>query len=182
VFHKRDGLAGVVQQDREVEQLGLVQLAEDTGVAFVPFELGLPQTVQIFNGPERVFIHRETVRDLAHGKRVNPLQLRQEQSQQMEGVHRAQRVRRMQFRQNIFEKTPKNAATLKAGGQPRPRLFQLMFGGRTEFEPRAVQSEERYERKGPDRIDFPASEKISIRPGRKNPYRNILFARFSSCL
>ena len=115
MLHKRDGLAGVVQQDREIEQLGLVQLAEDAGVAFVPFELGLPQAVQIFDRLERVFIHRETMRNFAHGKRVNPLQLRQEQSQQMEGVHRAQRVRRMQFRQNIFQKPPKIAAAWKAG-------------------------------------------------------------------
>src|SRR5580704_14747831 len=45
MIEERDGLAGVMQQDREVEQLGLVQFTEDAGVAFVPFELGLPQAV-----------------------------------------------------------------------------------------------------------------------------------------
>src|SRR4029077_15637947 len=40
VLQKLDSLAGVVQQDRKIEQFGLVQLAEDAGVAFVPFELG----------------------------------------------------------------------------------------------------------------------------------------------
>ncbi len=112
---QRDGLAGVVQQDREIEQLRLVQLAENSRVALVPFEFGLAQAVQIFNRLQRVFIHRETMRDIAHRQRVNPLQLRQEQRQQVQGVHGAQRVRRVRFRQNFFQKSPKVAA---AGGWP----------------------------------------------------------------
>src|ERR1700680_4121160 len=52
----------------------------------------------------------------------------------MERVHGAQRIRRMQFRQNIFQKPPKIAATWKAAGQLRPRQFQLVFRCRTEFE------------------------------------------------
>jgi hypothetical protein len=61
-----------MKQDREIEQLGLVQFVEDARVAFVPFGFGLPQAVQIFDGLQRVFIHRETMRNIAHGQRVNP--------------------------------------------------------------------------------------------------------------
>ena len=134
VIHERDGLAGVVQQDRQIEQLGLVQLAEDAGVAFVPFGFGLPQAVQLFDGLEGVLVHRKTVRNIARRERVNPLQFRQKKSQETQRVHRAQRVRRMRFGQKIFQKPPKIAASRKAAGQLRPRQLQLLFGRRTEFE------------------------------------------------
>ena len=114
---KRDGFAGVVQQDREIEQLGLVQLAEYAGVAFVPFGFGLPQAVQNVDGLESVFIHREAMGNIADGERVNSLQLRQEKGQQMEGMHCVQRVRGMQFRQHIFQKQPKIGAAWRIRGQ-----------------------------------------------------------------
>ena len=47
---ERDGLASVMKQYREVEQLRLVQFVEDSGIAFIPFGFGLAQAVQIFDG------------------------------------------------------------------------------------------------------------------------------------
>ncbi len=90
--------------------------------------------MQVFNGLQGVFVHREAMRNIAHGQRVNALQLRQKQRQQVKGVHGAQRVRRVRLRQDFLQKFPKVASAREAARPARPRLLQLMLGRRAELE------------------------------------------------
>ena len=134
VILDRHGFPRIMKQDRQVEQFGLIQFIEDSRVAFIPFGLGLAQGVQVFNGLQRVFIHRKAMRNIADGQRVNALKFRQEQGQQMKRVHGAQGVCRMQFRQYILKEVPQGASLGQPARQNWPGLFQLMFGRGTEFE------------------------------------------------
>jgi len=76
-----------VQQNRQVEQLRLLQFIEQFGVALIPFRLRLAQPMQIFDGDERVFVNRVAMGIVADHQRIDALQLRDHQRKKAEGMH-----------------------------------------------------------------------------------------------
>src|SRR5713101_475846 len=113
----RDRLSGIVEEDRQIEQLGLFQFTKDDSVARVPFGLGLEQGMQILDDLKSVLVDGEAMQRIAHGKRVNAPQLRQKHREQMQGVHGSQSVRGVGIRQYFLEKTPEIASLRQSVGQ-----------------------------------------------------------------
>ena len=78
-----------MQQQREVQQVRLLEFLQQFGVALVPFGLRLPQRMQIIDGHERMLVYREAVRIIAHHQRIDSGKFREEQCEQAQRVHRA---------------------------------------------------------------------------------------------
>src|SRR4029077_3763718 len=87
--------ACVMKQKREIEEIGLLKLFEEFGVALVPFRLRLAEGMEIFDSHESVLVNGEAVGIVANDERVNGAKLGQKQSEQAERVHGAQRVGRV---------------------------------------------------------------------------------------
>ncbi len=64
-------LARVVEQDGEIEQVGLLDLIEELGVALIPLRLRLSQGVEIFDRDEGVLVDGEAVRIIADHERID---------------------------------------------------------------------------------------------------------------
>ena len=123
-FHmigSRHTLPNVMKQKGKVEQLRLLQLFENVAVALIPLGRRLPGAMQAFNCQKRVFVHGEAVVVIAHHQRIDELQLRQQQSQQMQRVHRAQSIRGVRFDENGLQRSPQLGALRWMSRQWRAR-------------------------------------------------------------
>src|SRR5579862_9724268 len=90
--------------------------------------------MQIFKCLQGVFIHCEPMGYITHRQGVNALELRQKKSQEMQGMHGAQRIRRVPLRQHLLKKMPDGPSRWKLAGERVSGLLQLQFRCWAELE------------------------------------------------
>ena len=127
------GFAGIMQQQRQEKQFRLFEFALQCRKAPVPFRFRFFQTMQMFDGQERVLIDRVAMVKVAHHQRLNPPQFGQQKRQQAERVHDAQSVRRIRLHQRFLQIKPQLGATRGCCRQRGQRLLDFEFGGRAQF-------------------------------------------------
>ena len=66
VIATRHALPCVMQQEGEVEQLRIFQLAEELGIPLIPFRWRLAQAMQALNRDKRMLVYREPMIKVAH--------------------------------------------------------------------------------------------------------------------
>jgi hypothetical protein len=91
-----------VQEQREVQQVRLLDFVEELRVTLVPLRLRLPQRVKVLDGDERVLVDREPVRIVPDDELIDYAELRHEHGQQAKRMHDAQRFGRVRRKQNLL--------------------------------------------------------------------------------
>ena len=124
-----------MQQQREIEQRGLLQFLQQFGKSPVPFRFRFLQTMQMFNREERMFVHGVAMVEISHHQGFDPFELRQQERQQPQRVHRAESVSRVRLNQRFLQVEPELRTPRRSGGQCWKDLLNLVLGGRAQFQP-----------------------------------------------
>src|SRR5882724_10151804 len=66
VIFARRGFAGVMEQQREIEQRRLLQFLQQLSKSQVPFRFRFLQTMQMFNREERMFVDGVAMVEITH--------------------------------------------------------------------------------------------------------------------
>ena len=124
----------VVKQQRKIQQFGMFQSGKNVAESALQFAASQSQPVQIFDGDQRMFIHRVPVVIVANHQGIDGLKFLEQQNQQPQPVHRAQRRRRMRQCQNLAEILPQVRTGREPLLDPRERRFDCVFGFGRQFE------------------------------------------------
>ena len=84
------GLAGIMQQQGEQEEIEAVDLRQQLGKPLLVFVRGLAQAVDIVDGQEGMLIDGVAMIAVANDQGVNAVELRDQHLQNAEGMHGAQ--------------------------------------------------------------------------------------------
>ena len=90
VFH-RHSFAHVVQKQGKNQQVAPLHSSPQWSEMRAACVNGRHQLLQMFNGPQRMLVHRVAVIKIAHHQRINRPKFRQDFRQQTQPVHRPQR-------------------------------------------------------------------------------------------
>ena len=106
VVSRRQSLACVMQQQRQIQQLWFFQLGQNLGVSALPIGARFSQLVQSLDSKERVFIDSIAVMKVADHQRVNQFIFRNDALEQAQGMHSAQRLAGVGQNQDLPQMTP----------------------------------------------------------------------------
>ena len=119
-------LPRIVQQRRQEHQLRVLHIAQYAAKPSRPHAhlpgLRLLQPVQSIDHNQGVLIHRVAVVRIADHQRVNPVELRQQQLQNPQRVHHAQRLARKEPQQDLLHVPPQRRPLLQMRRQQRQGL------------------------------------------------------------
>src|ERR1700722_10203153 len=103
-------LARVVQQQREIQKIRLLELFEQFRISLLPLGLRFPESVEVLDGYEAVLVHREPVRIVADHERIDSPKLRQQRREHAERMHGPKRFGGVRGHQNLLQIVPKMRA------------------------------------------------------------------------
>ena len=116
------GFAGIVQQGGQVEQLRLLDFAQNRRKAVLPLVVRLAQRMQVFKNKKCMFIDGVAMVGIAHHKCIHPMKFRQNQFQNSQRMHDAQGVGHFRSKQNAANSLPKRRAFGQTLRQHRQRI------------------------------------------------------------
>ena len=163
-------LAGIVQQRCQVQQRAVLHIAQNPPKrpAHSPIGpvCGSLQPMQRVDQHHGVLVHRVAVVRVADHQRVNPVKLRDQQLQNSQRMHRAQRVSGIGPQQNLLQMPPQRRPFLQMRRKQRQRLRHPLLARPVERASRPATSPQTAAAPppgpAPDRPQLP----VSLRPER----------------
>ncbi len=133
VFAGAAGFAGVVEKDREEEQVETVHFREQSTEPFGVVMQGtggwLAQGMNIVDGEEGVFIDGVAVVAVANNERINAMELGNQHFENAEGMHGAEGVGGVGTEQNFAKVIPEVRAFGDVDGEDGERVGDAVFRG-----------------------------------------------------
>ena len=123
------GLAGVVKQQGEQEEVEAVDLRQQLGQALFVVVGGLAQAVDVVDGEEGVLVDGVAVIAVANDQGVDAVELGDEHFQNAEGVHGSQSMCGMGAEQDFAQGVPQVGAFGDVDGEGGQRVGDAVFGG-----------------------------------------------------
>src|SRR5690348_4636375 len=118
----------VVKQQSKIQQVRLLEFVQELRKTSIPFRLGLPKCVQIFDGHEAVFVHGEPVRIVSDNQRIYDREFRKQRGEQTQRMHGPQRLGRMGREKNLLQIVPEFRSLRRGSRYGRNEFLYLMFG------------------------------------------------------
>ena len=132
MFAGAAGLAGVVQQQRQQEEIEAVDLRQQLRQPLLVVVGGLAQAVDVVDGQEGVLVDGIAVIAVANHQGVDAVELGNQHLQHAQRMHGAQRVGGVGPEQNLAQRVPQIGPLGDVDGQNRQRVGDAVFGGLRE--------------------------------------------------
>ena len=126
------GLAGVVEQQSEEEEVEAIDFRQKLGEALIVFMGGLTQAVDIVDDEEGMFIDCVAVITVADDQGVDAVKLGDEHLQNAEGVHGAEGVSGVRPEQDSAQRVPQIRAFRNVDGERGQGVGDAVFSGLRE--------------------------------------------------
>ena len=132
VFAGAAALAGVVEQQREQEEIEAVDFRQQLRKAVFVVVRGLAQAVDVVDGEEGVLVDGVAVVAVADDEGVDAVELGDEHLQHAESVHGAKSVGRVGAEQDFAQGVPEIGALGDVDGEGGQSVGDAVFGGLRE--------------------------------------------------
>ena len=129
VFAGAAGLAGVVQQQGEQEEVEAIDLRQQLGEALLVVADRLAKAVDVVDGEQGVLVDGVAVIAVANHQGVDAVELGDEHLQNAEGVHGAQGMGGVGSEQDFAQGVPQIGPLGDVDGQGGQRVGDAVFGG-----------------------------------------------------
>ena len=132
MFAAAPAFAGIVQQQRQQEEIEAVDLRQQLRETLFVVVRGLAQAVHVVDGEEGMLVDGVAVIAVANHQRIDAVKLGNQHLQHAECVHGPQRVRRVRPQQHLAQGVPQIRPFGDVNGQRGQRVGDAVFGSLRE--------------------------------------------------
>ena len=124
--------ASVVHEQSEEKQVEAVDFREQTSEAFFPFMLRLAEAVDVVDDVESVFVDGVAVPGIADDERLDAVKLGDDELEDAECMHGAERMRSPGTEKNFAQAVPQEGTFRHLHGEDGQRVGDAVFRGKAE--------------------------------------------------